>query len=142
MPMPFAPKIVYGVTTLLLQESSGIWVPDRFTQGGSSESAGGVPETFVVRKDGLLTLPLRFMENELATVVAWIDWCHANGSLGWFTFWPDQNKPGLSFQAWLISPKVGAKWGIQRASGYVKALELPTELRTRTVGQLFDIPIL
>ena len=142
MAFPFAPKIVYnaGANTLLLQNSSGMWTPDRMTQGGATESGAAVPETYVLRKDGLLTVAIRFAETELAAVVGWVDWCHDSGSLGYFDFYPDQAKT-LHYQSWLLKPKVGDRWDIRRVPTYVKVLELDIELRTRTVGTMFDIPV-
>lgn len=142
MAFPFSPKFTYGPgpTTLLMTQSSTIWVPSRLVQGGNTESAAGVPETFVIRKDGLLSVGLRFLESEWASVAAFIDFCLESGSQGWFTFFPDQSK-GLSYQSWLLKPKVGDRWDLKRVENYVKAYQLDLELRTRVVGTIYDIPL-
>lgn len=141
--LPFSPKIQYGAgpTTLLFTQSQGSWTPERVIQGGSSESAAGIPETFVIRKDSLLKTVLIFKESEYATVVAWLDWVMDNGSAGFFTFWPDQNVPGTSYSAWLIEPKPGAPWGITRHRTHLGMLQLDVTLRVRTANTLFNIPL-
>lgn len=142
MPLPFSPKFTYdvGPTTLLMTQSSTIWTPDRVLQGGGSESAAGVPENYVIRRDGILNLGLKFLESEWAAVAAFLDFCIGSGSQGWFTFFPDQTK-GLNYQSWLLKPKIGEPWGTKRADGYVKALQIDLTLRTRTTGTIYDIPI-
>lgn len=142
MAFPFSPKVIYspGVLTLTWSQSSGLWTPDSMSQGGGSESAAGVPETYIIRRDGLLTWMLRFLETEWISTATFIQWCLDSGSQGYFDFYPDQTK-AQHYQCWLIKPKVGEKWGVQRVSGYQKAFELTLELRTRAVGTMFDVQL-
>lgn len=126
---------------MLMSQSSGIWIPDSLSQGGGSESAAGVPETYIIRRDGLLMVPLRFLETEWLMVAQWIQWCLDSGSQGFFSFYPDQAK-AQNYQCWLLKPKVGERWGVKRAQGYVKCFEVDLEMRTRVVGTLFDVQVI
>lgn len=140
MAQPMAPKIIYGSgpTTLNMTHASAKFTPDRFVVGGGTEAASGVPETFVIRKDGLLALTLVVDESEVAAVTAWIDWVMDNGSLGYFTYYPDQGK-SLNYQCWLVKPKIAEKWGFRRHDSYLRAYQLDLELRTRATGDMFDL---
>lgn len=140
MAFPFSPKIIYGATTLVMAQSTATFAPDRMIVGGESESAAGVPERFVVRKDGLFTMKLLLLQTELTAVTAWLDWCFDNGSQGFFSFYPDQAGV-LNYQSWLVKPKIGENWGFSRVSNYMRAFTLDVTIRSRTNGTMFDVQL-
>lgn len=142
MALPFAPKLVYnaGGTVLIFSQSSTLWTSDRQAIGGGSVSSAGVPEIYVIRKDSLIKLSLRFLESELASVITWVDWTFDNGSLGFFYYYPSQTN-STNYKSWLVTPKITEPYGFRRVTGTLNVLELDVEFRSATGGVNYDIPL-
>lgn len=117
--------------------SMGMWTPQRAVQGGMAESATGIPETFVTRKDAILQIRLRFQEGGWPIVQHWIDWCFQMGSRGSFNFYP-HNIAGQYYITWLVSPKMNERWSPVRLQQQ-DIFELPVTLRLKQRGRFFDV---
>lgn len=99
------------------------------TVGGSRTSAAGVPASYVVRRDEVVVLPLRFRESEWESVRDLLVWGQAAESFDWY---PDALDVGESFEVYLESPKAGQEIAPTRLPDYPKVLELTVELRLVT----------
>lgn len=124
-----------------LSNSMGMWLPDRVVRGGQSESAAGIPETFVVRKDSILKLTLRLNEDEWWIIPLWLDWCFDKGSLGSFKFYPHRDALTRYYDAWLVSPKMNDRWNPTRLPQQ-NMYEMSVELRLKQQGRIFDLRLL
>src|SRR5689334_1590098 len=126
MPFPKAPKIVYnaGVTTLTLTQSATGWNTDKELIGGQSVSGAGIPETYIVRKQPIQKVTLKFTEAELAAVVAWLDFVIEAGSLGSFDFYPDQTVVGTFYTCYLLKPTANGRYEVKRDATNMKYLQL------------------
>lgn len=94
--MQFIPKVVYGAgpTTYSFLHPQKLWTPAARSVGGSNVSDSGVPESFILRRDQLVKLVLRFSEAEWADVDAWLTFAQTGAS---FDFYFDKNVVGNSF---------------------------------------------
>ena len=72
----------------------------------------GATATYLRRKDRLLATPLLVMESEYSAVMAWLDWCYANG-MGPYTFRPDQ-LIATEYTMYLEAPGFGEAWSPER----------------------------
>lgn len=125
------PRFVYGTTgnevDVSLQLPCRPWGRRSPTVGGSRVAAAGVPGAYVVRRDHVLLLPLRFYESEWPDVDALVTWGQLGESLLWY---PDANVVGVSSEVWLHSPAAGDDYSPSRMSSYQPVLELTLELRS------------
>jgi len=130
MSLPLRSRFVYGVAgasdwTFALPP--GAWERRTPTVGGRRVSASGVPAAYVVRREHILVLPLRFYETEWADVHALLAWGQTSES---FTWYPDADMPGESYEVWLETPAAGDEITPTRLSSYPLVLELSIGLRT------------
>lgn len=123
-------RFVYGATGSETDWTMGIpiraWGRSTPTVGGSRTAAGGTPASYIVRRDHLLSLPLRFRESEWEDLHGVLAWGQASESFEWY---PDALDPATSFTVYLISPAAGEEIEPQRSAEYPKLLELTVELR-------------
>ena len=84
------PAFTYNspAVTLALTIPARPWAPVNRTVGGTDVATSGVRESFLLRRDHLLTLQLRFRESEWTAVESWITWAQANPGTA-FSFLPD-----------------------------------------------------
>jgi hypothetical protein len=134
------PRIDYDVTTLLLDLPMMRWRPGTSGLGGTLTTATGIPVAYLIRRDELLAVVLRFRESEWPGVRAWLHWAmsHPNES----EFFPDQDIPGTSFDVWLEYPRLepgGSLVQPERAADSPCIFELPILLR-ETSGAVFNLP--
>ena len=112
--MKHRPKFIYGLTgsetTLELTLSQGLWTPADMTIGGSRTSAAGVPCAYIVRRDALLDVTLRFWEAEWPDLYNLIQWGQSSES---FLFYPDQDE-GTAWQVYLEAPLAGVRFAPTR----------------------------
>jgi len=74
MPLPMAPKIVYGTTTLQLTQTQERWRYVDKTVGGSDESGALVRATFLIATAAQVRVKPVFMASEWVAVLTWIRW--------------------------------------------------------------------
>lgn len=100
------------------------WIPVDSTIGGVRIAAGGAPTSYLVRRDGLLELTLRFRETEYADLAAVIAYGQGGGILKWM---PDALGSDL-FDVYLETPAMGERWQ-PTPSEYPRVLEQVLVLR-------------
>lgn len=83
--------------------------PRKAGVGGSETAASGVPAAYSVRRDYLLSVPLRFTEDEWPEVEALIDLMQEHRATTVFYADQDQSEPTKS--CYLESPAMGTEWG-------------------------------
>jgi hypothetical protein len=102
-------RFVYGVsgsqtdwtTTLPVRP----WTKQRGTRaGGSRIAASGTPAGYVVRKDYIVTVPLRLYEDELADLYAMLDWSEIGQLVRWY---PEATDAALFFDCYIDAPTAG-----------------------------------
>lgn len=128
--LPRRSRFVYGATgsetDVTLDLPSRPWGRRAPTVGGSRTSSAGIPASFVVRRDEVVVLPLRFRESEWADVRAILEWGQLAESMTWY---PDALEPLTSFEVYLETPRPGEDVAPTRLAEYQKVLELTIELR-------------
>lgn len=99
------PKFVYGATptTLALTIAQRPWSPSSQAVGGA-ELGAPTPAAYVVRRDELLDVTLRFHESEWAAVRAWLVWAQALPNT--FDYFPDLYLSAFH-TCYLVSPVMG-----------------------------------
>ena len=126
--MKHRPKFVYGLTgsetTLELTLSQGLWTPADVTIGGSRTSAAGVPASYIVRRDAVLDVTLRFWEAEWADILNLIAWGQQAES---FLFFPDADE-ATNWEVYLEAPLAGARFAPVR-DAFTRVFTLPLTLR-------------
>jgi hypothetical protein len=102
------PQITYlapASTTLTLTLPQQLWDPQVGHVGGRDESAAGVPEVFVIRRDQQMVVQLRFYEAEWPAVRVFLEW--AVGSAQSFTYRFDKDDPTTQYTCYLDAPTIG-----------------------------------
>jgi len=140
MPQPFAPRIIYPATTgtvLDLDLGQDYWLPSSRTIGGSGISAAGVPESYIVRRDELLQVTLRFYEKDWPFVRDFVAWAQENAAT--FDWYPDRRNLNQKYVVYLDSPMIGEDLQPRRASWDSAVYEIDLILRNSVVDVEFDI---
>ncbi len=102
-------------------------------EGGSDVSAAGVPSAFVIRRDYLLHLGLRFHAYEWPNVERLVRHLQEGGTA---TFYPDRDVSGTSHTVYSVSPKVGEEIEPIPDGQDPEVLELAITIR-RTTSTIF-----
>ncbi len=136
------PRIVYnagaGNVTLNFTYPSSPHNYESTGVGGHDVSAGGVPESFEIRRDQILLWSLVFTEAEWPAVETWLRLAQQQ-SLS-FTFRADA-LVASEYTVYLESPKLGEPIKPERMSEYIGAFRISLSFR-RTTNVAFNIPIL
>src|SRR5688500_20403631 len=77
-------RFAYDVTDFTVELSVRPWNYRVPTVGGSRKSATGVPASYVVRREDILAVTLRFYEWEWLDVRAVVVWAQAAEVIEWF----------------------------------------------------------
>jgi hypothetical protein len=80
------------------------------TTGGQDESAAGIPEAFVIRRDQILSVRLRFWESEWLALEEMVAYLQDTASP--LRFHARRSMPGD--MCYLVSPKVGDRFAPSR----------------------------
>jgi hypothetical protein len=115
-----------GTSSLAFTISSGLWLPQDKTIGGSRTSAAGVPASYVVRRDALIQLTVRLWESEWGALLNFISWAQGSGAFLWF---PDADDVATSFSVYLESPLAGEAFAPTRDSNYPRVFTAQLTLR-------------
>lgn len=121
----FGPDLDLG-TEFACGISTRPWIPVDQTIGGARTSAAGIPASYVVRRDNLLDLPLRFYESEWQDLKDLLAAGQGAELIRWF---PESDDPFIYFDVWLESPKAGDTIRPTRDSEYPRAMELTITIR-------------
>ncbi len=129
--LPLRSRFVYGVAPGEVDWAASLsvraWGRRTGTIGGQRISAAGTPASYVVRRDEVILIPLRFYETEWDDVHGLIEWGQGGETILWY---PDANEAGESFSVYLDSPAAGEDITPTRASDYPHVMELTLALRS------------
>lgn len=126
MALSWRSRFVYGDTgdfTLSLPVRA--WIPADDTVGGVRIAAGGVPATYIVRRDVLIELVLRFYESEWPDVLALVTFGQSGEDWVWY---PDADAVA-NYNVYLHAPAPGTRWTPTRDSNFARVFELTLTLR-------------
>ena len=137
--MDWLSEFVYGPsgsqTTWTLTFPARPWTKRRGTSaGGSRTAASGTPAGYVVRKDQILSLPLRLFEHEIDDLDAMLDWAEIGQLVRWF---PDSNDAALFFDCYIDSPTAGDELDHPRNDTDGAGIIYDVTLVLRTPGSTF-----
>jgi hypothetical protein len=136
---PLRSRFVYGtggdVVTWTTRLPVRPWDWSTPTIGGSRTAAGGIPASYVVRRDHNLTVTLRLYQNELEDLDGLIEWGQASESFVWY---PDVTDLATFATVYLEVPLAGESWEPRRDANYPKVFEMDLTFRAVT-GDLFDL---
>lgn len=125
--MKWIPKFLCGATTYTLTQPQKLWTVHSKSHGGGDVSDAGVPEAFIIRRDQLVDVEIRFLESEWAI----IDTIIAFGQTGQsFTFWFDKDDNATDYVVYLDSPSIGDGDVSPTRDSYVGVYTLRMTLRT------------
>lgn len=135
--LKWVPKIIYGTgpTTLELTWPQKLWTPSSRPIGGSAVSDSGIPESFVIRRDQLCKVEIRFTEAEWLTMDEFLIWAQNANS---FDFWFDKDDEDTAYTCYLDDPRIGDGDVTPSREGYPYVFTIPLVLRT-TDGSRFDV---
>lgn len=132
MSYPFRFRFVYGIGADVVDWTTSLpvraWERRTASVGGSRTAAGGIPAAYVVRRDHILAVPVRFYESEWADVHGVIEWGQWGESL---VVYPDAGGEVIaeSFDVWLEFPKTPEDIRPERDPEYPRVLTQTLELR-------------
>ena len=122
-------KFAFGTSTFTCSWPARPWTPSDATVGGTKVSAGGVPASYVVRRDALLEVPLRFDEGEYPFLLALVAWGQQGLPIAWT---PDVEDATLgTFTVYLEAPAPGSTWKPTRDTAYLRVMEYTITLRAQ-----------
>jgi hypothetical protein len=101
------------------------WTPKDITTGGRRIASAGLPASYVVRRDAVLDVQLRFTEDEWPDLLAVIA---AGQSDAVLTFYPDAEE-STTFQVYLDAPASGDTFQPVRDSAFPRMLTVTLTLR-------------
>lgn len=138
--MRFVPKIQYnngGVDDIELFFSlpQKLWIAGSRPHGGGNISDAGIPEAFVIRRDQLVEVELRFTESEWPDVADWLEYVQSNGAS--FRFWFDVNDPLTEYTVYLDSPEADDELMPSRDE-FTSVLQMKMTFRSTTATR-FDV---
>jgi len=137
MSLPKRSRWVYGAsirTDWSMTLPPRPWTMLSPTVGGMRKSGAGVPASYVVRRDAVLSLTLRFWASEWPELLAMLTWGQLSETLTWY---PDADE-SESFEVWLDSPAAGEEISPSRDSQYPNVMELAIRIR-KVDGTAWDI---
>lgn len=136
MELPRQPRWVYtdagGAVDYSMEVPQREWNYGSLALGGSDVSGAGVPAAFVVRKDYLLHLTLRFFAAEWTSVERLVAHLQEGGSS---QFRPDKDVPAVNHTVYGVSPILGEEIAPTRGAE-PSTLDLPISIR-RTTSSIF-----
>lgn len=101
-------------TSVTLQYPAGLWDEGKRAYGGGNVASSGVPESFIQRRDRLLSIPLRWHESQHQAVLAFIEAMEDNPSQGCALY-----VGGSRFACYLDDPSPGERWRPTRYADWV-----------------------
>jgi len=136
----WVPKVQYvkqgAVVTLTFAFFQKAWIPSNKGVGGSGTSSSGAVESYVVRRDSLIAVGLRFGEPLWPQVEAWLASVQDLGIS--FNFWFDQTVETSKYLCYLEKPGLEDEIKPTR-SQYHGYYELDVVLRSAVPAIRFDV---
>lgn len=119
-------RFTFGAQSFEATISAAAWVPADRTVGGARIAASGVPASYVVRRDALLTLTLRIWESEWVAVANLIVWGQSAQTITWA---PDATAPATTYAVYLDSPAPGETFAPTRSADFPRVYEVTITVR-------------
>lgn len=119
-------RFTFGVSVFETTLPPRAWNPSDRSVGGSRIAASGTPAAYLVRRDAMLEVTLRFYESEWAAVANLVAWGQSAQAITWA---PEASDPGTTVDVWLDTPAPGESFNPTRSSDYPRVLELSLMLR-------------
>lgn len=135
MNLPWSPRFVCSDIDFAFSMPMRPPSPRKGGVGGTETAAAGIPASYSVRRDYLLSVPLRFTEEEWPEVEALIDLMQTHP--GATAFYADLNQLTPSNLCYLESPAMGTEWGPTRGE-FFGSYDLTIVLRS--TGEPWDVP--
>lgn len=129
MSIPRCPRFVCGEIDFEFEFPTRPHLPRRGGVGGSETAAGGIPASYSIRRDHLLSVPLRFTEEDWPEVEALIDEMMTSAAV---EFYRDADDEAPTNTCYLESPKEGEEWGPDRTDEMAGEFEMTIVLRSIT----------
>lgn len=124
-------RFTYGVTGDFTTElSARAWTPADSSIGGRRVSGGGVPVSYLVRRDNLIDLTLRILETEWEDFLAFLQFGQTSAAFLWYPEANDVDDPDYdAFEVYLETPAMGERITPTRDGQYPRMFEVPITLR-------------
>lgn len=119
-------RFTFGAQTFETTISVKSWTPSDRTVGGARIAASGTPASYVVRRDALLEITIRFYESEWASVANLVAWGQGSNVITWA---PEASDPGTTVDVYLDAPTAGDTFTPSRDGNFPRVLELAIVLR-------------
>jgi hypothetical protein len=100
-------RFAYGSSTFETTISVRPWTPRDSTVGGTRVAGSGVPATYVVRRDNMVSVTLRLREDQWEDLLDLVAYGQAGLPFIWY---PDANDLTESFTVYLHAPAAGSEW--------------------------------
>jgi hypothetical protein len=130
MPYPHLSRVTYGLTgDLTFELPARPWIPADETVGGRRIASSGIAAAYVVRRDDLLEVPLRFHEAYWNDVIAFLQYGQSQEVIRWY---PDSTLTDEDYDSvavYLHSPAMGERFAPTRDGQYQRMLEITITLR-------------
>lgn len=118
-------RFEFGASAFEASIASPPWTPGDDTLGGVRVAASGLPASYIVRRDALLDVMLRFRESEWPAVLSLVTYGQTGQVI---TFFPDAEEL-TTFDVYLQTPAAGERWAPSREATYPRVLTLALTLR-------------
>lgn len=119
-------RFVFGDQEVTTEIAARAWTPADATIGGRRVSASGVPAAYVVRRDALLNLTLRFFEHEWAAIYNLLIYGQSSDPITWY---PEATDDEVSWSVYLESPAYGETFSPSRDGAFPRMMEISIVLR-------------
>lgn len=135
----WTPTFIFGpdddLETWEAQLPVGLWGHNVPTVGTRRKTATAIPGASLLHRQQLLTVPVRFFEDELPVMRRLLEWGQTKAPFIWV---PESNPLAqdqiVEASVILVSPKVGEVVTPQRDGQYPRALVLPLTFRQLVLG--------
>lgn len=100
-------------------------------------SDAGVPEAYILRRDQLCKVELRFLESEWVSIDTWLASVQSGSA---FDYWFNKDDITTKYTCYLDTPKLGDGEVEPSRDAFIKVYTIQVVLRT-TAGTRFDVRI-
>lgn len=132
--MPHRVRFVYSASDYTTELAVRPWARSTRTVGGSRTAAGGVPASYVARRDRVLVLTPRVWEDEWSNIEEMVEWGQGSELITVYLDYPDFSVP---VDCYLESPLAGSELSDNRSAEFPHILEPVLEFR-RADGLVWD----
>lgn len=119
-------RFTYGLAGEFITRYGALaFEPADETIGGSRTSGAGIPVAYMARRDALMMVTLRVMEDEWEDCLAFLQFGQSAASFLWY---PDADE-ATNFAVYLETPKMGERIKPARDGQFARMFQMPVTLR-------------